>query len=103
MADDQRPPRPGPAHWNRWQQMFPGYSRDFWIGIPYFRQIGGSRAGVELAEHGKIQRMRSQFRDAAFRIVEVAEDDRVGGTNLLAGGFQFTVTDRPVLFLGIDP
>src|SRR5262249_55665014 len=43
-----------------------------------------------------------QARHPALRIVDVAEDDRLGGTGLLAGGDDLAVADRATLLVGGD-
>src|SRR5205809_1100821 len=53
------------------------------IHVPHCREIGRPRTRVQLAEQRVIPLVGLQLRDAARRIVQVAEDDGVGGTGLL--------------------
>src|SRR5437868_1012985 len=66
-------------------------------------EIGGPRAGVQLAEQRVIAYLALQPGDAARRIVEIAEHDRVGRTGLLACGLDFAVANAPVLLFRFDP
>ena len=51
----------------------------------------------ELAEQRVVARLGLQLRDAAVRIVQVAEHDRLGRAGLLAGGLDLAVADAAVL------
>src|SRR5580765_1485005 len=55
------------------------------------REIGRARPRVQLAEQRVVPDFGLQRGDAARRIVQVAEDDRVGGTGLLARRLDLTV------------
>ncbi len=55
------------------------------VRVAELREVGRARLGVELGEQRVVARLLRQLRDLALGIVEVAEDDRVGGAGLLAG------------------
>ena len=69
-----------------------------------FGQIGRARLRVQFLQHARSYRLLGfQLRDSAVRIVDIAEDDRLGRTGLLAGGHDLAVAYRPVLLLRLDP
>src|SRR5712692_8990398 len=72
------------------------------ITIADLRQIGGPRPCVELIQQSVVAGVRLQFRHAAIRIIDVAEDNGVGRTGLLARRLQFAVLNFPVGPLGVD-
>src|SRR5262249_5370003 len=66
-------------------------------------QIRRPRARIELAEERVVADLGLQLRDAAVRVVQIAEDDRFRRTRLLTRRLNLAVSDPPVLFLRIDP
>src|SRR5215471_5324497 len=72
------------------------------IWIPHDGEVRGPRPRVQLAKQRVAADFRLQLRNAAVRIVQVAEHDRVGGTRLLAGGLELAVTHAALLFFGAD-
>src|SRR4051794_41156574 len=72
------------------------------IHIAHCREIGRSRTRVQLAEQRVVAFLVLQLRDAARRIVEIAEDDGIGRARLLACRLDLAVADRPVALLGFD-
>src|SRR5262245_54502138 len=72
---------------------------DLRIHVPDRRKVGRPRPRVQLADERVVARLGLQPRNAAPRIVQVAEDDGVGGAGLLARGLDLAVGDRPVAFL----
>src|SRR5690349_393229 len=72
------------------------------IGIPDGRGVGRSRARVEILEDPIVALARLRLHDAAVRIVQIAEDDRVGRARGGAGGHDLAVPDRAVLPLRVD-
>src|SRR5215218_10423230 len=76
---------------------------DLRVDVPDRGQIGRPRAGVQLAEQRVVPLPGLQLRHAAARIVEVAEDDRVGRTGLLARGLDLAIGDAALALLRFDP
>ena len=64
------------------------------VDVPDRREIRRPRPRVQLAEQRVVALLGLQLRDAARRIVQVAEDDRVGRAGLLARGLDLAVADR---------
>src|SRR3954462_3075455 len=79
-----------------------GSWRDLRVGVANLGQVGRSRPRVQIFEQPVIALELLHLRDARFRIVEIAEDDRVGRAGRGAGGDHFTVLDAAVLALGVD-
>src|ERR1700749_1966789 len=75
---------------------------DFWIRISQPRQIGGPRMGVQFLQQGVIASLLLAGRNFAVKIVQIAEDNRLGRTCLLAGGDDFSVAERAVLLFRIN-
>src|SRR5262245_28997206 len=65
-------------------------------------QVGRAWTRVQLAEQRVVPRLGLQPGDAARRIVQIAEDDRVGGTDLLTRRLDLAVADRTIFFFGVD-
>ena len=61
------------------------------IQVPHRRQIRRPRPRVQLGQQRVVALLGLQLRDAAVRIVQVAEDDRLGRAGLLAGGLDLAV------------
>src|SRR5207249_3354095 len=57
---------------------------------------------VQLAEQREIQRLGLERGHLAGGVVEVTEDDRVGWTGRLAGGYDLAVANGAALLLGLD-
>ena len=60
-------------------------------------EISRARARVQFGEHAVVQRRLLELRNAALRIVDVAEDDRFGRANLRAGGNDFAIADLAIV------
>src|SRR6185503_20403181 len=60
-------------------------------------QVPHCGADVQLLQHAVRAAVGRERGDAALRIVEVAEDDRLGRARLLAGGLDRAVGDRGAL------
>ena len=52
------------------------------VRVPHRRQVGRPRPRVQLAEQRVVARLGLQLRHAAVRVVQVAEDDRLGRAGL---------------------
>src|SRR5262249_48344358 len=76
---------------------------DVGVGVPQPGQVGGPGPGVQVGEQAVIQGLALPRDDPAVGVVEVAEDDRRGGTGCLAGGQDLAVADPAILFLRVDP
>src|ERR1700736_1999540 len=79
------------------------------LGIAYLRvrvaqpaQVSGAGPYVEIFEQAVVAGLRFELRHAALGIVNVSEDDGLGGTRLRAGRCNLTVGDAPVLLLGFN-
>src|SRR5882757_3635604 len=70
--------------------------RHFGIGIANPRQIRGPRFGVQKVEHVVITVLRLELRHLAVRVGNVAEDNRLGGASLLAGGLECSVRNQHI-------
>src|SRR4051812_26090243 len=79
-----------------------GSRRDLRGGGPNLGQVGRSRPRVQIFKQPVVALELLHLRDARFRIVEIAKDDRVGRAGRGAGGDHFTVLDAAVLALGVD-
>src|SRR5438132_9914274 len=72
------------------------------VHISHCRQIRRAWPRIQLAEQRVVARLRLELRDAAVRIVLIAEHNRVCRADLLAGGLDFAVADPPILFFRLD-
>src|SRR5262249_6997417 len=75
--------------------------RGVWIAET--REVGRARPRAELGEQVVAALLGLCSRDAAFRIVDVSEHDRLGRADLLAGREDLAVSDRTVLLFRFDP
>ena len=73
------------------------------VRVRQLREIRRPRPGVQLLEERVIERLLLQGRDLRGRVVDVAEDERLGRADLLAGRPDLAVPERAVLALGVDP
>src|SRR5579863_10435703 len=76
--------------------------RDFRVGVLYLGGVGRAGAGVELAQHRIIQRVRLEPGHLAARSVEVPKNNGLGRTGLLTGCPHLSLADAPILFLAGD-
>ena len=68
------------------------------FGLRNARQIGGPRPRVQFGQQRVIQRIvPSSCATRLSGVVDVAEDDRLGGAGGLAGGHDLAVADAAVL------
>src|SRR5678816_3396411 len=72
------------------------------VGIAERREVGRTRTRVELLEQAVVAFELLQLRDAAFRIIEIAEDDGVGRARRGARRHDLAVADLAILALGVD-
>src|SRR5262249_39937918 len=72
------------------------------IHVPHRRQIRRPRPGVELADERVVALFGFELRDAAARIVEVAEHDRVSRARLLTRRLDLAVGYPAVPLLRFD-
>ena len=72
------------------------------VRVAHRRQIGRARPRVEVLEHRVVAWARLQLRHAAVRIVDVAEDDRVGRAHRLARRHDLAVANLATFALGLD-
>src|SRR5205807_1127178 len=72
------------------------------IGIEHYCLVGGAWAGVELGQERVVAWAGVCPGNSAGRVVQVAEDNRRGGTGGLTRGNHFAVGDRPVLAFGLN-
>src|SRR6185295_15064557 len=77
-------------------------TRHLRVRVPDRRQIGGAGPRVELGQQAVVAGLGLQQADPAPLVVDVAEDDGLGGARLLAGGADLAVRDGPVLVLRGD-
>ena len=61
------------------------------VGVSNLGQISRTGSCVEVSQDGIVPRIVLEFGDPTFRIREVAESDRIGGTDLRASGFDGSV------------
>ena len=66
------------------------------VGIAQLRQIGRPRPRIQFrrASHNSAASTAQLLPPGCSRIIEIAEDDRVGRTSLRAGGRDFAVANR---------
>src|SRR5215831_14701127 len=72
------------------------------VRVPHRRNIGGARARVQLGQKLVVPLIGLELGDATARIVDVAEGDGAGRTNLLAGSEDVAILDLAVFFFGGD-
>src|SRR5947209_5075751 len=72
------------------------------VRVPHHREVRRARPCIQLAEERVVRRLRLQLRHLAVRVVEIAEDDRLGRTCLRARGGELAVLDAAVLTLRVD-
>src|SRR3989475_9494130 len=80
----------------------PSVTGNLWVGVAHGGEVGGAGARVQLREQGVVPRLGLQPRDAALRVVDVAEDDGLAGAGLLARGLDLPVADGPALVARVD-
>src|SRR5690606_12484287 len=78
-------------------------SRQRRVRVAAPRQVRRPRPRAEVLEQPVVAQLRLQLHDAALRIVQIAEHDRVGRADLLAGRPDVAVADLPPFRLRIDP
>src|SRR4051794_31756806 len=66
------------------------------------REIAGARPCIQLLEQYVVEYSRLAARDGTVRVVDIAEDNRLGRAALLAGGDDFAVVERTLFALGVD-
>ena len=64
------------------------------VGISQANQVSRARTNAEFRQSAVVAGVVLQLGDAAFFVVDVAEDDRLRRAGLLAGGLQRAVDDR---------
>src|SRR5260221_11838366 len=75
---------------------------DFRVRVAYLAEIGRAWTRVEVGKQRVVVLLCLHLRHATARIVNVAKDNRLGWTHLLASGHNFAVMDRPPVALGFD-
>src|SRR5580704_6686513 len=75
---------------------------DLRVGVAQASQVGCSGPYVQIFEQAVVARLRFELRHAALGIVDVSEDDGLGGTSLSAGRGDLAVGDPPILLLRFD-
>src|SRR3989441_11444834 len=75
---------------------------DFRVRVAHGSQIGSARPGVQFAQQSVVARLSLKSGDAALRVVEVAENDGLGRTGLLASGLNLPVAHQSDFFFGLD-
>src|SRR4051812_15491504 len=73
------------------------------IAVRDAAEVARARTRVELREQVVAQRRALRLADRAFRVVQVAEDDRARRTGGLAGGDDLSVADAPAFLFRGDP
>src|SRR5512143_1237983 len=58
-------------------------------------EIGDRRMGAQVLQEPEAPRAAGKPRDAALRVRNIAEDERLGRTGLSAGGLNLPVFDQP--------
>src|SRR5579862_3292451 len=74
----------------------------FRIRVPNVGQVRGAGPRVQIAQQAVVPRLRFQFRNPAVGIINVAENNRIRRTRLLARGLQFAVLNLALFALGIN-
>src|SRR5690348_2098789 len=69
-------------------------------GIAYIRQIGGTRAGAEMAKQFVVTGTAFKPADRGIFLLKIAERDRIRGAGVLARRLDFIDPDGAVLALG---
>src|SRR5579864_1276211 len=72
------------------------------IWVLHLGRVSGARAGIELTEHRVIQRVRLEPGHFAAGRVQVAENNRLGRTGLLASRSHLALANAAVLLLGTN-
>src|SRR5574337_464398 len=72
------------------------------VHVPHFRQVAGPRSGIQVRQETVASGLGLELGYAAPRIVDVPEDDRLGGAGLLAGGQDLPVPNLATRLLGLD-
>src|SRR5262249_36521051 len=72
------------------------------VGVPDLAEVRRTRSRTELGEEAISPIPLVCLRHGAFRIGEIAEDDRTGCTSLLAGGHDAAVFERLTGALALD-
>src|SRR5262249_48122178 len=66
------------------------------------RQVSRSGSGVQVREQRVVERLGASPRDFALGIIEIAEDNRAGGTGRLARGYNVAVAQRSIFAPRLD-
>src|SRR5438552_10222786 len=77
-------------------------SRNLRVRVSNFCQIGGSRAGIQVRQQTIVAPLALELGHAAIGVVDIAENDGLRRTGLLAGRLDLAVADEPIFFFGID-
>src|SRR5262245_32796391 len=72
------------------------------VWVSQARQIRGARPGIQLFQQTVVTRLALQLGHSTVRVVQIAKNDRLRGTCLLAGGDDLTVLQRPILFFSLN-
>src|ERR1700722_18472967 len=75
---------------------------DLRIGVAQTAQVSGSWPHVQIFQQAVVPSLRLELRHAALGIVDISENDGLGGTSLRAGRGDFAIGDAAVLLLGLD-
>src|SRR4029078_9815423 len=75
---------------------------EFRVRVAHHGQICRARTRVELGAQRRVERAGLALRGLAVRVVDVAEDDRVGRTRGLTGGDDVAVSNLSIFELGGD-
>src|SRR5258706_3270413 len=75
---------------------------DFRVRVAYLAEIGRAWTRVEVGKQRVVVLLCLHLRHATAMIVNVAKDNRLGWTHLLASGHNFAVMDRLPVALAFD-
>src|SRR5258708_10347917 len=75
---------------------------DFRVRVAYLAKIGSAWTRVEVGKQRVVVLLCLHLHHATARIINVAKDNRLSWTYLLASGHNFAVKDRPPVALGFD-